>query len=383
MKNRIIILGNYVKDKNISMNKFSQLLHREIVSPNYSVTLISPMCIFGKLPIKNPLMSKWISYIDKMIVFPIILNILIILNRASHLHICDHSNAFYRLAILSSITCSITCHDLLSVRASLGEDTDCKSSGLGSVLNMAIVHGLRHANVVPCVSKFTKADAIRIIKGNGERFPVIYNGLNRAFRRQTELESMATLSKIDKLNLNTPFILHVGSNHKRKNRALIIRALAEKSCRNSLQLVIAGEPLDHEGNQLALDLNVSNNIIEIIYPNDEIIEALYSRALALVLPSRYEGFGWPLIEAQACGCPVVCSDISPFIEIGGPSVIMSNPNDSVVMAEKIISLTDKYLWKKYQNMGYVNVIKFNNSAMINQYAYIFNKVLDNKAISLI
>ena len=57
---------------------------------------------------------------------------------------------------------------------------------------------------------------------------------------------------------------------------------------------------------------MSERVVEIEEPSNELLEALYSSALVLLYPSRFEGFGWPIIEAQACGCPVICSDREPM-----------------------------------------------------------------------
>src|SRR6185436_1491272 len=78
-------------------------------------------------------------------------------------------------------------------------------------------------------------------------------------------------------------------------------------------------------------------------------EALYSGATALVFPSRYEGFGWPIIEAQACGCPVICSNTGPMPEAAGDAGLLFSPDDEEGFAAAILRLTnpeERALWSE-------------------------------------
>ena len=109
-------------------------------------------------------------------------------------------------------------------------------------------------------------------------------------------------------DIERPFILHVGSNLRRKNRDGVVRIFARTKNEWNGQLVLAGDPLDAELHSLGTEFGVSDRIVSIVNPESELLEALYSAAVALVYPSRFEGFGWPIIEAQACGCPVICRD---------------------------------------------------------------------------
>src|SRR5438045_9024638 len=72
--------------------------------------------------------------------------------------------------------------------------------------------------------------------------------------------------------------------------------------------------------------------------SDELLEALYNRAVALLYPSRFEGFGWPVIEAHACGCPVVCSRSGPLPEVAGAAGLLRDLEDEVGLAEDLLRL---------------------------------------------
>ena len=81
------------------------------------------------------------------------------------------------------------------------------------------------------------------------------------------------------------------------------------------QIVFVGEPLSRELRALAERLQIADRLVEVPNADNELLEALYNRAVALLYPSRFEGFGWPVIEAQACGCPVICSTAGPLPEV--------------------------------------------------------------------
>ena len=84
---------------------------------------------------------------------------------------------------------------------------------------------------------------------------------------------------------------------------------------------------------LLLQIIFELSVIEVVEPSDEDLRSLYSGAAALLFPSLYEGFGWPLIEAQSCGCPVITSNRSPMTEVAGSAALYIDPaNESAAAA---------------------------------------------------
>src|SRR5947199_52923 len=77
----------------------------------------------------------------------------------------------------------------------------------------------------------------------------------------------------------------------------------------------------------ASTLGITDRIVEIENAESETLEALYNRAVALLYPSTFEGFGWPIIEAQACGCPVICTGSGPMPEAAGEAGLFHNAED--------------------------------------------------------
>ena len=104
-------------------------------------------------------------------------------------------------------------------------------------------------------------------------------------------------------------------------------------------LVFAGEPLSDELRSLARQLGVSDRVVEVPDATSELLEALYNCATALLFPSTFEGFGWPIAEAHACGCPVICTDREPMTEVAGMPALIHDVEDEAGFAADLLRLT--------------------------------------------
>lgn len=203
---------------------------------------------------------------------------------------------------------------------------------------------------------------------------MVLNGLNYPFRPLDTGEIDRRLAGI--IAGNKPFILHVGSNQPRKNREGVLRIFAKAVDRMDLRLVFAGDALAPDLVQLSIGLGVQERIVQVVRPEVEILEALYNRAVALLFPSRYEGFGWPPIEAQACGCPVVGSDIPPLVEVLGNSAELRPIEDEAGMEEAIRSLAaDREYRERLRRLGFENVrSRFETARMMQEYVSLFREL---------
>jgi alpha-1,3-rhamnosyl/mannosyltransferase len=151
-------------------------------------------------------------------------------------------------------------------------------------------------------------------------------------------QSAAAIARVrDRYALPADFFLYVGSNKPHKNLPLLVQAHARLPA-NSPSLVIAG-PWDArypEAKQIADPARV-----RFLGPIDEAdLPALYSAALAFVFPSRYEGFGLPVLEAMACGTPVICGNTSSLPEVVGDAALLIDPADVSALVEALQRLLD-------------------------------------------
>lgn len=368
----VLLVGNYPRDAQESMQRFALAMLDGLRKCGVSVELLQPPVRLGRFGASSLHgLGKWLAYLDKYALFPLLLR-----RRAARpgtvVHLCDHGNAMYAAA-LPGTPVVITCHDLLAVRGALGEDTDCPASAAGKWLQRWILHSLAHASIIACVSSATKADADRMVDltRRGTRTAYLPIGLNHPYRPIPHSEADARLAQIP--TLTGPFILHIGSNLRRKNREGVLRIFAKTAAHWTGQLVFAGQPLSAELRALAASLGIAARIVEVPKPGNDLLEALYNRATALLFPSRFEGFGWPIIEAQACACPVVCSNSGPLPEVAGAGGLIREVDDEDGLAADVLRLTDPQEREDWGQKGLANARRFTTERMVQQYLELYRE----------
>ena len=353
------------------MQIWARALERDLLSLGIDATLISPRPVFGRFKPSPTGLGKWLGYIDRYLLFPPVLRAAAA--KADIVHMCDHGSAMY-CSKVNGTPVVVTCNDMLAVRGALGELPEMASSRLGRYFQLWICKGLRRATRVACISQATYDDAARIL-GRRDHLRVVLDALNYPYQLLSEYETdrrLASLTAIER-----PFLLHVGSNHARKNRDGILRAFAHVAAKSDLQLVFAGEALNENLRYLARQLGVEERIVQVVKPDVSILEALYNRARVLIFPSRYEGFGWPPIEAQACGCPVVASDIPPVADVLRSTAALHRLDDESGMAASILRLhTDEGYRDHMRQLGFENIrSRFQTSRMMNEYLSLYGELI--------
>ncbi len=175
----------------------------------------------------------------------------------------------------------------------------------------------KRADLVITDANSTKKDLIKYGFNPG-KIKVIPLATSSIFKPETNQEKIK--KTLDKYNLKTPFILSVGSLNPRKNLKRLIKAYTNlKISKNSPQLVLAGSFGWGER------VKPVNGVRLLGFVSDQDLVNLYSIAKVFVYPSLYEGFGFPVLEAMACGCPVITSKVSSLPEVGGEAAIYINP----------------------------------------------------------
>ena len=370
----VLLIGNYDPDQQQSMQRFGTMMLDGLLSAGIPAELIKPQPLFGNFCAAGAAVAKWLGYIDKFVVFPSQLKAKLV-QRPSIVHIADHSNAVYA-ARVRACPVVVTCHDLLAVRGGLGEATDCPASFTGRILQRWILRGLQRATAVACVSGATLNDAKCLLGNTGTtpRLSRITLGLNYRYRKLERAEARARIRTIDGISQDQPFVLHVGSNLRRKNRDAVLRIFARCKGTWDGKLVFAGDPLTSELRALAVEQGIASDIVEVPGPSDEMLEALYNCATALIYPSRFEGFGWPIAEAQACGCPVVCSDREPLREVGGDAVLLRDVEDEAGFATDVLRLTDPTERAVWSEKSLQNALRFDSARMVAEYIELYRTV---------
>jgi glycosyltransferase involved in cell wall biosynthesis len=187
------------------------------------------------------------------------------------------------------------------------------------------VQAIKRAARIAAVSESARSDLLEYTDWPPERVTVIHSGVDGRFRPPAD--ALAQEAALRKLGLaGRRFVLHVGASSARKNLAVVLRALPKLD--PELSLIKAGAPLEPPEKELAARLGLGGRVSEIGPVDDGLLPALYAAAEALVFPSLYEGFGWPPLEAMACGTPAAISGIPALREIAGPgAAVVENPDD--------------------------------------------------------
>ncbi len=367
---KVLLVGNYEFDGSTSMKIWANSLLRELLQRGIDVELISPRPVFGRMRRSAHGLGKWLGYIDRFVIFP--RDLRAAAAKAHVVHLCDHGSAMYA-PVVKSRPVVVTCNDMVAVRGAMGEVPDCPASFFGKLLQNWICRGLKSATRVACISQATYNDARRILKSD-QNLCVILDALNHPFEPLPADEVKRRLADLPEIK--APFILHVGSSLTRKNREGVLRIFAQAAEGTNLQLVFAGEALNEGLIRLAKELAVYDRVIQVVGPDVKVIEALYNRAVALLFPSRYEGFGWPPIEAQACGCPVVGSDIPPLLEVLRQTAELRSVQDESGMAEAIrrLALDEKFREQMRQH-GFENIrSRFQALRMMDEYVSLYREL---------
>ena len=208
-------------------------------------------------------------------------------------------------------------------------------------------------------STATKADLIRFYGSEAGKINVIYPGLDPGLKHVNDRELIA--DTCGKYGIDSPYLLYIGTLQPRKNLERLVRAFAQSGLPH--QLVLGGKSGWQSGSLLSeiasLDAPVRERVHLPGYVDESDKAILLSGAEALVYPSLYEGFGFPVLEAQVCGTPVLAANSSSLPEISAGSALLVNPLDVDEIAEGLRQIVkDSELRQEMVRSGYKNVRRF-------------------------
>lgn len=208
---------------------------------------------------------------------------------------------------------------------------------------------LEQSSKVIAISETTKQDIIEIFGVDSEKIDVVYLGNSLRYNSENQTRIV-----------EEDYILFIGNRGTYKNFIFFVTAIADLLVNNNLKLICAGGgEFTIQELRLLKSLNIVNQVVLKKIINDEILANYYSNALFFCFPSLYEGFGIPVLEAFACGCPALLSNGGSLPEIGGDSAIYfdaTNLNSLISEANKLLS--DELLRKKLVEKGNARLNQF-------------------------
>lgn len=238
----------------------------------------------------------------------------------------------------------------------------------------AMAKGIRHADALVAMSECTKNDLVKVMHISPEAITVVYQDVHPRFRETVSEEQQNRV--LEKYALKPGYLYHGGGLEIRKNGESVLRAYKQlvtddQEGKHTPPLVISGT-LFHPSNTLATDveglieeMGLDGKVKTLGFVADEDLPALYRGALCFLFPSRYEGFGLPVLEALCQDVPVLTSALSSLPEVGGDAVLYVDPKSVTSVREGIKRLmTDPVLRERLVALGKMQREKFSWNAFI-------------------
>lgn len=376
---KVLLVKNYAPDQQYSMLAFANMLERGLRTQGIDVATIAPPVRFGRNRNTTTGKGKWLGYIDKYLLAKNHFQQHARNFQPDIVHVCDHSNAMY-LKWFSTRTL-LTCNDLIAIRVWRGEIPGQVKRLLGAQQQKWIFNSIPKARAIACISAQTLDDLTRLLPQTAPRAKVIPMGLNYDYQPLDESEANRRIQAHGGIRtlsgkmLKAHWLLHIGHDGWYKNRigAMKIWLAAKRHLDAPLCMVFVGDPpssemfklLATELDQVAFLPNVSC----------ELLQALYCKAECLIFPSLAEGYGWPPIEAQACGCPVMVSDIEP-LRSNCQGAMLIDPVEINEAGQRLaLLLHDSALLDAMSQKGIDNAQRFTADSMIGAYLDYYHEIL--------
>jgi glycosyltransferase involved in cell wall biosynthesis len=276
-------------------------------------------------------------------------------------HLVDHSYG-HLVHELPAARTLVTCHDLDTFRSVLDPAAEPRSP-LFRAMTRRILAGVRAAAHVACVTEATRDALVAQAGVPRERTSVVPNGPHPSCTPQHEAAADAEAARL--LGPPRPLdLLHVGSTIARKRIDVLLHVVAGLRARvPAARLVRVGGPFTAAQRALVRDLRLDDAIVVLPFLDRATLAAVYRRSALVLLPSEREGFGLPVLEALACGTPVIASDIDALREVGGDAVTYCAPEDvgdwtralEAALAERA---RDPGRWRARQQAGIARAAAF-------------------------
>jgi len=235
---------------------------------------------------------------------------------------------------------------------------------------------IKKARRIICVSKSTENDIVNIFPNVREKVTVVYEACDSRINSSTSFTDM----QLPKIICKKPYLLSIGSIEPRKNMETLIKAfeIVDKYRPNEINLIIVGRFAWQK--VIRIPENLKHKVYFTGYiDSTETLSALYKKAILCVLPSIYEGFGLPLLEAMQSGTAILCSEIPAFKEIAGDAACYADWRSPDSFADKIILLMDNHEYRKqFSEKGLVRVKNFKWKKAAIQTLKIYQEVLNEK-----
>jgi len=366
------------------------MLEEAYLLRGHEVEVWSPQPVFCRVMPKGRF-SKWARYVDTYILFPLWVRQKLKKQREDTLYVfCDQALGPW-VPLVKNQPHVVHVHDLMALRSALGFEQFNPTSWSGRIYQRYIRQGFKQAKHFISVSNKTRDDLHDFGQVSPVNSHLVYNGFNYPYAPMAKSDAMLALNDANFPVQSDGMLLHVGGEVWYKNLLGVILIYIEyaKVEKNPLPLWCIS-PSSYPNIQVQALLNLLPSNGKVLFFKDidnKTLQASYSLARVLLFPSLDEGFGWPIIEAQACGCPVLTSNAAPMNEVGGSHSIylplLKYHDDKQLWAKKCCQILTKLLNLdapersdlSLRGMNWVK--KFNADSAIEEYLDIYKTISRN------
>jgi glycosyltransferase involved in cell wall biosynthesis len=363
---RVLLLRDLPEDGRVSMERFADQLETAFAASNE--VRLTHMDISARLARRRGFIGRQVT---RLVRYPLAAA----QQPADLYHIVDQGYA-HLAAFLPPERTIVTCHDLMLLRAEEGV-AGFRGRRTSVLRYRWSTSYLRRVARVVCVSDSTRADVHRLRGVSEDRTVVIHPAVSDNFRPLSESERGALRKGIPGRRRHA--ILHVSTGHDYKNVPQTLRVISAMATAGfDISLIRIGRPLNKDERELARTLRIADRVIELGHVTDERLLEIYNAVDLLLFPSHYEGFGWPPLEAMACGTPVVVSTAPSLSEIVDGAGLTAAPTDTEGFAGAAKALLESEdLRKLLCERGLIRAASFNLARAREAYQTVYAEVSEH------
>lgn len=375
-----------------SMPRYTRMLAEGMRERGHSVTLWSPQPRFFSFPVPVPI-KKWMGYVDQFLIFPTEVHTLLKACPADTLFVFIDQALGPWVPLVNGRPHVIHCHDFLAQRAALGLIPENVTGWTGRRYQSMIRRGYSRGKHFISVSEKTREDLHHFLKTTPANSEVVYNGLQHTFKPCGQAYARATLENRLKLTLSKGYLLHVGGNQWYKNRTGVLEIYnawrSEK--KGNLPLLMIGNPPSKTLLQTHQQSPYKESIHLLSTLEDADVQFAYAGASLFLFPSLAEGFGWPIIEAMACGCPVITTNEAPMTTVAGHAAFLlprrpyaakaaaNWAKQGAELVQEVLNFTDAARTAAIE-AGFLNARRFDAKQALDRIEKIYQGILQTSGV---
>jgi glycosyltransferase involved in cell wall biosynthesis len=295
-------------------------------------------------------------------------------------HIIDHSDAhIVRWLRSTGKPVVVTCHDLINLLYPENLKGSVRLPVVSDNLGLYSIKGMEYADAIVAVSSETAKNISQLLDIKKDRLFIVPNTLDPTFKTLSEEEYQSFHPKL-KISSGTFYLLNVGGNHPRKNLSSILKALKILKQKGlPVQFWKVSDDFVDEDRRFIRSNCLEDSIKYLGYLDKPTLAKVYNAANVLIAPSFHEGFGITLLEAMACGTPVITSNVSAMPEVVNDSGILVDPKSPQAIADAVYSLYKfPSRYNELREKGINRSSLFTRENVAQQMAHIYESLLNEK-----